>query len=75
VNEEQITAAYNAAEFELRILIQRDKLLVLDSREPAKTRAIRAAARAIADSVIRTLGDNGEDADILTFPGVEVEKG
>lgn len=73
-HEDEIQAAYDGAEFILRGLISRDILLVPDYREPQKTAAIRSAARAIADAVIRSGAVTGREEDITTFPGVRLER-
>lgn len=70
-HEDDIQAAYEAAEFVIMGMVQRNTILVPDERQPAKRETIRKVARAVADAVIRT---NSVDEDITTVLGVNVER-
>lgn len=70
-HEDDVTAAYDAAEFVVHNLVSRRLILVVDEREPAKSNTIRRLAREVADAVIRSGGI--DSTDIADFPGVQVE--
>lgn len=68
-NEDEIEAAYDAAEMVLEGFIDRDVLLLMDER--SKRQTIGMVSRAIADAVIRSEPDL---ADITTLPEVHIER-
>ena len=72
LQEEEIRAAYDAAELVVSILVAKDVILVPDYRPAARKATINRIAHDVADAVIRT--QTFESGDITDLPGVVVER-
>lgn len=71
-HEDDISAAYEAAEFVIRRLIDQERILVPDERPVATRNTIRQVAREVAEAVIRS--DAYVSGDISDIPGVRIER-
>lgn len=70
-HEDDVTAAYEAAEFVVRRLVANETILLPDYRPGANKATVKRVAREIADAVIRS--DVMADGDITDL-GVTVER-
>lgn len=73
-HEDDISAAYEAAEFVIRRLIQQEVILVPDERPVASRNTVRKVAREVADAVIRSDSNADISGDISDVPGVRIER-
>jgi hypothetical protein len=73
-SETDISRMYDEAELALTAAVQSRKLLVIDERQPAKSRDIQKISRSIVDAIVRGASMNDDDEDITVLPGLDVSR-